>query len=40
MKKQASKKDLTTPKKIEKIDKQDLKQIKGGWVIFAESIGT
>ena len=38
MKKQEIKKDSTNPKKIEKLEIKDMKQVKGGFVITEDLI--
>ena len=38
MKKQGIKKDIINPKKIEKLEIKDMKQVKGGFVIVEDHI--
>ena len=38
MKKEEIKKDLATPKKLEKLDVTDMKQVKGGFVVISDVV--
>ena len=38
MKKQGIKKDMVNPKKIEKLDIKDMKQVKGGFIVIIDDV--
>ena len=38
MKKQEIKKDLKTPKQLEKLDMKDMKQVKGGFIVIEDHV--